>query len=96
MNSEPAVNWFASKGWKPQKFQIETWKAYQNNFQGIVNAPTGSGKTFSLAVPPLLKALEINQISTPNLKVIWITPIRALAKEIASSFEMAIEGLKLS
>jgi ATP-dependent Lhr-like helicase len=96
LKSEPAVNWFASKGWKPQKFQIETWKAYQINFQGIVNAPTGSGKTFSLAVPPLLKALETNQISTPNLKVIWITPIRALAKEIASSFEMAIEGLKLN
>lgn len=90
-----AEDWFHQKGWKPQPFQFEVWKAYLNGYQGIVNAPTGSGKTFSLAIPPLVKAKYNQEESLGGLKIIWITPIRALSKEIAHSFEEAITGLGL-
>ena len=56
-----------------------------------MTAPTGTGKTYSLAIPSVLEAL-----STPGqkgLKVIWITPIRALAKEIHIAWTRAIEGM---
>ena len=91
----PAKKWFKSKGWKPQQFQLEAWQAYAYGFQGIVNAPTGSGKTYSMAIPPLLEAIANQEISPQGIQIIWITPIRALAKEIAYSFTQAIEGLNL-
>ena len=42
------VNWMDSKDWKPQKFQSDTWKEVLKGQSGLINAPTGSGKTLSL------------------------------------------------
>jgi ATP-dependent Lhr-like helicase len=92
-------DWFTSRGWKVFPFQQEAWKAYLNGQHGLVNAPTGSGKTYSLMVPCLLEFIRDH----PNfasqkdngLQVIWITPIRALSKEIELSGKRVIEGLGL-
>lgn len=83
--------WFAARGWSPFAFQLEAWKRYQQGIGGLVNAPTGSGKTFSLLVPILLEGLA--QGNTKQLQSIWITPIRALGKEIEYSAKEAVEGL---
>jgi ATP-dependent Lhr-like helicase len=80
--------WFKSKKWKVFPFQLQAWEAYGQGFSGIVNAPTGSGKTYSLMIPAML-----NASSKAGLKVIWITPIRALSIEISQSAERAIEGM---
>ena len=93
---KPALNWFKSKKWKAFPFQKETWSAFLNGDSGIVNAPTGSGKTYALLLGAILSYLE----NPPTTKrkgpiIIWITPIRALAKEILISVEKAIEGLGL-
>jgi ATP-dependent Lhr-like helicase len=56
----------------------------------MVNAPTGSGKTFSLAVPILLEGLPHKP---KKVQALWITPIRALSKEIHSAVSEAAEGL---
>ncbi len=88
---DKARAWFRSKDWEPAAFQEASWRAYVEGKSGIVNAPTGSGKTYSLLLPCLLK-----QQKADGLCFIWITPIRALAKEIKQSAERAIEGMKLS
>jgi ATP-dependent Lhr-like helicase len=92
-------DWFTSRGWKVFPFQQEAWKAYLNGQHGLVNAPTGSGKTYSLMVPCLLEFIRDhpNFASQKNngLQVIWITPIRALSKEIELSGKRVIEGLGL-
>ena len=85
-----AENWFASNGWKVFPFQTSAWKHYNEGFNGIVNAPTGSGKTYSLMVP-ILQSIEKGK----GLQAIWITPIRALSKEILQSTEKAAKGLDL-
>ena len=74
--------WFAKKKWKPFDFQLEAWTAYLEGHSGLVNAPTGSGKTYSLFVPILLEYLQAAPNKPKGLQAIWITPIRALAKEI--------------
>lgn len=79
-------------GWKPFPFQVDSWKAHFQNKNGIVNAPTGSGKTYSLLLPALLEAANSK---TKGIRIIWITPIRALSKEIELASERAIEGLGL-
>lgn len=91
-----ASEWMHKRGWEPQSFQKEAWKAFDNNLQGIVNAPTGSGKTYSLLLPALFKA-EGNK-TKKGVKILWITPIRALAKEIQISANRVIEeaGLNLT
>jgi ATP-dependent Lhr-like helicase len=92
------IKWFKSKNWKPFPFQEKTWQACTDGKSGIVNAPTGSGKTYALFLGVLSHYLQNKKEKNPKRKgplIIWITPIRALAKEIKISVEKAIEGLKL-
>ncbi|HEX6223832.1 MAG TPA: ligase-associated DNA damage response DEXH box helicase [Chryseolinea sp.] len=93
-------DWFAARGWTPFQFQIESWNAYLNGESGLVNAPTGSGKTYSLMLPTLLEFIRDNANyktkKNNGLQVIWITPIRALSKEIELSGKRIIDGLELS
>jgi ATP-dependent Lhr-like helicase len=39
--------WLAEKNFIPFAFQEETWQHIVNKKSGLVNAPTGCGKTFS-------------------------------------------------
>jgi len=87
--------WFSKKKWRPFPFQLEAWESYINGYSGLVNAPTGSGKTYSLIVPILLEGMEAGKKSGKGLQAIWITPIRALAKEIKFASESAIAGMGL-
>jgi ATP-dependent Lhr-like helicase len=95
------VEWFQQNNWKPFTFQVEAWKAYLEGNHGLVNAPTGSGKTYSLIVPILLEFIKNNPTNfrskkNSGLQAIWITPIRSLAKEIELSSKRAVEGMDLS
>ena len=38
----------AEKGHAPFLFQLQTWQRYSNGYSGMVIAPTGFGKTFSV------------------------------------------------
>lgn len=95
--SKPALNWFKKNHWHPQVFQLEAWEAVYNGCSGLLSAPTGTGKTYALLVPFLLKGLsESNKKTAEGLQLVWITPIRALAKEIELSAQRAVEGLGLN
>ncbi|MEP1982310.1 MAG: DEAD/DEAH box helicase, partial [Maribacter dokdonensis] len=92
-----AENWFQEQNWKPFKFQKDTWKAFLQGKDGLLNAPTGSGKTYALWFPIVLNYIKNN----PNyktkhkkgLKAIWITPLRALSQEIKQSAERITQDL---
>ncbi|MFN3402445.1 MAG: ligase-associated DNA damage response DEXH box helicase [Cytophagaceae bacterium] len=74
-----AEDWFSEKGLQPFPFQVETWKAVQSGYSGLLNAPTGAGKTFAMWFGMLE---EMINNPSKGLKLIWITPLRALAREI--------------
>jgi ATP-dependent helicase Lhr and Lhr-like helicase len=86
-------DWFAAKRWKPFPFQEETLRAYLEGYSGMLNAPTGSGKTYALWLPILLEWLEANPSRklprNAGLQAIWITPVKALAKDIESAMTEA-------
>jgi ATP-dependent Lhr-like helicase len=91
-------DWFESRGWKAFPFQLEAWEAYLSGQSGLVNAPTGSGKTYSLMMPVMLEFLQNNSAKAKRnngLQAIWITPIRALSKEIELSAKRLVAGLDL-
>ncbi|MEM1217316.1 MAG: ligase-associated DNA damage response DEXH box helicase [Bacteroidota bacterium] len=91
-------SWFAQQGWQAFPFQEEAWEAHLHGHSGLVNAPTGSGKTYALFMPILLEALaeeERTGKKTKGLRAIWITPIRALTKDIAKAGQRAANELGL-
>jgi ATP-dependent helicase Lhr and Lhr-like helicase len=96
----PALNWFRSKGWEPFPFQIQTWKSYLNGNSGLLNAPTGSGKTFALWIPALLDYIRENKNDWKNRKkngiqVIWVTPLRALGQDIQRAMQEVCDTMEL-
>ncbi|MEJ1223123.1 ligase-associated DNA damage response DEXH box helicase [Sediminicola sp. 1XM1-17] len=92
-----AEEWFSQQGWTPFKFQKDTWKAFLQGKHGLLNAPTGSGKTYALWFPIVLNYIKNNPDYRSNhkkgLKAIWITPLRALSQEILQSAERVSQDL---
>jgi len=93
-----ATSWFKDQGWKPFAFQEETWNAFLEGKNGLLNAPTGSGKTYALWVAFVLDYIKNNpdykSKHKPGLKAIWITPLRALSVEIAQAAQRFADGLE--
>ncbi|MGB8376500.1 MAG: ligase-associated DNA damage response DEXH box helicase [Salegentibacter sp.] len=81
-----AESWFKGQQWKPFAFQRQAWNAFLQGKNGLLNAPTGSGKTYALWVPIVLNYIKNNpdyrEKHKKGLKAIWITPLRALSVEI--------------
>ncbi len=92
-----ANTWFQEQDWKPFPFQKETWRAFLQGKHGLLNAPTGSGKTYALWFPIVLNYIKQNPAyktkHKKGLKAIWITPLRALSQEIKQSAERITEDL---
>ncbi|MFV1885427.1 MAG: ligase-associated DNA damage response DEXH box helicase [Balneola sp.] len=93
-------HWFSSKGWEIFSFQSEVWNAFLNGKNGLLNAPTGSGKTFALWMPNIIRWIdehpkEYKKKSDNGLKVLWITPLRALAKDIQSALQQSLHEMEI-
>ena len=93
--------WLAREGRQPFLFQEQTWQHIINNESGLVNAPTGCGKTFSVFLGALIDFINYHpsDFSTKKnngLQLIWITPLRALAKDIGRAMEEVISELGMA
>jgi ATP-dependent helicase Lhr and Lhr-like helicase len=76
--------WFAARGWQPFAFQREVWRAVAAGGSGLLHATTGAGKTYAVwlaAVAAALDARTAPDWRSNGLKVLWITPMRALASD---------------
>ena len=93
----PVESWFASKGWQPHAFQKDAWDAFDAGEEVLIQAPTGSGKTYA-GLGGALRSAE-REVARGQLKeglqLIWIAPIRALTKEIQLSAQRMVAGLGL-
>lgn len=89
--------WFEAKKWWPFDFQLQCWEAVAAGKSGLLNAPTGFGKTFALFLP-LLEELSVQnaQERKPGLKMLWITPLRALTADLALAMQDAAAGFGLN
>ena len=90
----PTESFYLSKGWVIQGFQREMEAAILEKKSGILNAPTGSGKTLSVLTPFLSQYAGSDQ-QFKRVKMIWITPIKALTRDIMSAAIEAIEFFDL-
>lgn len=94
------IAWLKASKKKPFDFQKEAWDYYLQGYSGLVNAPTGFGKTFSLFLAVVIEGL--NQLESQKgkkqnngLQLIWITPLRSLAKDIARAMREVLAELEL-
>lgn len=94
-----AEDYFQQQGWKAFPFQKQTWEAFLSGKNGLLNAPTGSGKTYALWVAIVLNYIKSNpDYKTKNkkgLKAVWITPLRSLSQEIAQTSQKFVDGIGL-
>jgi ATP-dependent Lhr-like helicase len=89
----PLEHWFAANGWQAFDFQREVWNAYLAGESGLVHSATGSGKTLAAWLGPLAEWIDEGHSTAPALRVLWITPMRALAADTVYSMQRAVEGL---
>ena len=92
--------WYKTKKWKQFQFQQEMEAAYLAGHSGLLNAPTGSGKTFALFLPFLADYINSNpkdyQTKKNNgLLLLWITPLRALTNDIRKAMQAVCDDLSL-
>ena len=87
--------WMDEKDRKPFSFQSETWFKFSNNYSGMVIAPTGFGKTFSVFLAVVIDYMNHPENYKPGMKLLWITPLRALAKDIAKAMSEALDEIGL-
>jgi ATP-dependent Lhr-like helicase len=85
----------ASKGHVPFKFQEQTWAKYHNGYSGMVVAPTGFGKTFSVFLAVVIDYLNYPEKYKKGLKLLWVSPLRSLAKDLAKAMSIAVEEIGL-
>ena len=130
--------WLARTGRTAFDFQRQSWQAYLNHESGLINAPTGTGKTLAAWLGPVLEALASQQSPAPPARkgvamrkvrpanapsaaatqqarqnspahraidlgvaqhsrhtgprVLWITPLRALANDLAGNLREPLEA----
>jgi ATP-dependent Lhr-like helicase len=91
------LDWLTAAGRKPFAFQEETWEHILEGRSGLVNAPTGYGKTYSVFIGALIKYLHDHPKGKApgNLQLLWISPLRALAADIARAMQEALEELDI-
>jgi ATP-dependent Lhr-like helicase len=100
-----AEDWFESRGWHAFDFQREVWEAYAAGESGLIHAATGTGKTYAAWWAALLEYLIESSGTAPvrrrtrrsalPLRVLWITPLRALAADTAGALLEPVSELEL-
>jgi ATP-dependent Lhr-like helicase len=74
--------WFVARGWQPFAFQQEVWGHVAAGRSGLLHATTGSGKTYAVWFGLLNRALA-GAVRGGGLRLLWLTPMRALAADTA-------------
>ena len=88
-------NWMRQNEWQPFDFQYKTWSKYYTKHSGLVVAPTGFGKTFSVFLAVVIDYLNHPETYKKGLKLIWVSPLRSLAKDLAKAMTNAVEDIGL-
>lgn len=81
-----AEDWFVARGWRPFDFQREAWQAFGEGRDGLIDAPTGMGKSYAALFGPLQAAGP----EPDGPRLIWITPLRSLAHDLVQTLSEAL------
>lgn len=81
---------YADRGWQVFDFQRAVWQHLMVGRSGLLHAGTGSGKTLAVWLGALQRAAAQ---PADGLRVLWITPMRALAADTALTLQATVRDL---
>ena len=84
---KPIYEYFEAKKWKPFTYQEQVWRALLDGESGLLHVPTGSGKTYAAVMGIFAKYMASPK---KGLKALYITPLRALARDIEAAINEPI------
>ncbi|WP_439923604.1 ligase-associated DNA damage response DEXH box helicase [Nitrobacter sp. JJSN] len=95
------LRWFGARGWSPRAHQLALLRKAREGRSTLLIAPTGAGKTLAGFLPTLV---EISDFPSPargegsltkGLHTLYISPLKALAVDIARNLEAPIAEMRL-
>jgi len=86
------ANWFAARGWRPRRHQVEMLDVAQRGDHALLVAATGAGKTLAGFLPTLT-----DLIANPadGLHTLYVSPLKALAVDVRRNLLTPIEEMGL-
>jgi ATP-dependent helicase Lhr and Lhr-like helicase len=100
--------WFAARGWSPRAHQLALLEKAREDASALLIAPTGAGKTLAGFLPTLVElssapaATVTSVVSTGcavqrsgGLHTLYISPLKALAVDIARNLERPVAEMGL-
>ncbi len=101
------ARWFAQRGWQPRAHQLALLEKAQAGRSALLIAPTGGGKTLAGFLPTLVELYEAGARPrglrstgrdvrrSPGLHTLYISPLKALAVDIARNLEVPVQEMGL-
>ncbi|WFU73175.1 MULTISPECIES: ligase-associated DNA damage response DEXH box helicase [unclassified Bradyrhizobium] len=100
--------WFAARGWAPREHQLALLEKAREDRSALLIAPTGAGKTLAGFLPTLVELSAAPAASSKalvstgravqrssGLHTLYISPLKALAVDIARNLERPIAEMGL-
>src|SRR5258705_7201071 len=96
------ARWFAQRGWTPRAHQLDLLAKARDGRSSLLIAPTGGGKTLAGFLPTLVELSERNTrpmkptstgrgvARSQGLHTLYISPLKALAVDIARNLETPV------
>src|SRR5437763_1891758 len=91
---EPFLRWFAGRGWTVRAHQLDLLATARAGRSVLLIAPTGAGKTLAGFLPSLIE-LSAQSSGQGGLHTLYISPLKALAVDIARNLERPVAEMRL-
>ena len=89
-------DWFADRGWRPRPHQLALVEHASRGESVLLVAPTGGGKTLAGFLPSLIDLSGRPKRSRKtDLHTLYISPLKALAVDVARNLEMPVAEMQL-
>src|SRR5438067_2704991 len=97
--------WFAARGWQPRAHQLALVEHAARGDSVLLVAPTGGGKTLAGFLPTLIDLTGFSSLAASRpgpkrsrrrgLHTLYISPLKALAVDVARNLEAPIAEMEL-
>ncbi|MFL6750528.1 MAG: ligase-associated DNA damage response DEXH box helicase [Sphingomicrobium sp.] len=84
--------WFAGRGWRPRRHQLEMLAASNDGVHALLVAATGAGKTLAGFLPTIVDLIEQ---PAEGLHTLYISPLKALAVDVQRNLLTPVEEMGL-